>query len=46
VSKEEVADTIVKMKPILGDYVKKMYLKGLPGEQALKFCQDYIKRHP
>jgi TRAP-type C4-dicarboxylate transport system substrate-binding protein len=46
VSKEEVADTIVKMKPILGDYVKKMYLKGLPGEQALKFAQDYIKKHP
>jgi len=46
VSKEEEAQTMEKMKPILADYVKKMASKGLPGDQALKFCQDYIKTHP
>ncbi len=32
-----------KMKPILEDYVKAAKGKGLPGDQALKFCQDYLK---
>jgi TRAP-type C4-dicarboxylate transport system substrate-binding protein len=46
VSQEEQADTAAKMKPILEEYVKKMAAKGLPGAEALKFCQDYIKTHP
>ena len=46
VSKEEEAQTAEKMKPILAAYVKKMADKGLLGDKALKFCQDYIKMHP
>jgi TRAP-type C4-dicarboxylate transport system substrate-binding protein len=46
VSKEEEAQTVEKMKPILVDYVKKMESKSLPGDKALKFAQDYIKMHP
>ena len=34
-----------KMKPILDDYVKAAKAKGLPGDQAVKFCQDYLKAH-
>jgi TRAP-type C4-dicarboxylate transport system substrate-binding protein len=45
-SKEEEAKTAEKMKPVLAEYVKIMKGKGLPGDEALKFCQDYIKTHP
>lgn len=31
-----------KMKPILSNYVNSTKAKGLPGDQALKFCQDYL----
>lgn len=46
VSKEEEAKTTAKMKPILEKYVKDSKAKGLPGDEALKFCLDYIKTHP
>jgi TRAP-type C4-dicarboxylate transport system substrate-binding protein len=46
VSEEEEAKTTEKMKPVLDKYVQKMKAKGLPGEEALKFCLDYIKTHP
>jgi TRAP-type C4-dicarboxylate transport system substrate-binding protein len=46
VSKEEEAATAQKMKPILNDYVKVTKSKGLPGDEALKFCQDYLKKNP
>ncbi len=46
VSKEEEAKTAAKMKPIQEKYVKAMKAKGLPGDEALKFCLDYIKTHP
>ncbi len=45
-SPEEVRISAERMKPILEAYVKDMKAKGLPGEEALKFCQDYIKTHP
>jgi TRAP-type transport system periplasmic protein len=32
-------------KPLYEDYVKKMKEKGLPGDQALMFIQDYLKQH-
>ena len=35
-----------KMKPILAEYVKMTKSKGLPGEEALRFVQDYLKTHP
>ena len=42
-SKEDNAQWIVQMKPILDEYVSASKAKGLPGDQALKFCQDYLK---
>jgi TRAP-type transport system periplasmic protein len=45
VSKEDEADTMKKMKPILDQYVKDTKAKGLPGDEALKFCQDYLKKN-
>lgn len=43
ISKEEDARWVEKVNPILDDYVKTMKEKGLPGDQALKFCLDYLK---
>lgn len=46
VSKEEEMATAQKMKPILDEYVKMTKAKGLPGDEALKFCQDFLKNNP
>jgi TRAP-type transport system periplasmic protein len=46
IPQKEQAETAGKMKPILESYVKMAKSKGLPGEEALKFCQDYLKTHP
>ena len=45
VSSQDEASTAQKMKPILDDYVKMTKSKGLPGDEALKFVQDYLKAH-
>ncbi len=42
-TKEEEARWVAKTKPLLDDYVKVTKEKGLPGDQVLKFCQDYLK---
>jgi len=44
-SKEEEVRWVEKARPILDEYVKKMKEKGLPGEEALKFAQDYLKSY-
>ena len=44
-SKEEDARWAEAVKPLLSGYVTEMKAKNLPGEEALKFCQDYIKTH-
>ena len=44
-SKEENARWQARLRPILDDYTKNMKSKGLPGEEALQFCQDYLKAH-
>jgi TRAP-type transport system periplasmic protein len=46
VPQKEQAQTAEKMKPILDGYVKMAKSKGLPGDEALKFCQEYLKAHP
>jgi TRAP-type C4-dicarboxylate transport system substrate-binding protein len=46
VPKEAEVAAAEKMKPILAQYVKTMKAKGLPADEALKFCQDYLKSHP
>jgi TRAP-type C4-dicarboxylate transport system substrate-binding protein len=45
ISPAEIADTKEKMKPVLADYVKRMKDMGLPGEESLKFLQDFVKSH-
>jgi TRAP-type C4-dicarboxylate transport system substrate-binding protein len=44
-TKEEDARWAALVKPILADYVKMTKEKGLPGDQALEFCQDYLKKN-
>jgi hypothetical protein len=34
------------MKPILDDYVKMTKSKGLPGDEALKFAQEFLQKNP
>ena len=46
VSKDEEAATAKKMQTILDDYVKMAKEKGLPGAEALKFVQDFVKNNP
>jgi TRAP-type C4-dicarboxylate transport system substrate-binding protein len=45
VSKEDETATAQKMKPILDDYVKMTKSKGLRGDEALKFCEDFLKKN-
>jgi len=42
-SKEEEARWSEKMKPLFDEYLKMTKEKNLPGAEALKFCQDYLK---
>jgi len=42
-TKEEDARWAVAVKPIVDEYVKTTKAKGLPGDEALKFCLDYLK---
>jgi len=44
-TKEEDARWAALMKPIFDDYVKMTKEKGFPGEQALQFCRDYLKKY-
>lgn len=43
-SGQENARWAQQVRPILDEYVKATTAKGLPGDQALKFCQDYLKK--
>lgn len=43
-SKEEDAKWAEKVKPLLDEYVTNSKAKGLPGEEALKFCLDFLKQ--
>jgi TRAP-type C4-dicarboxylate transport system substrate-binding protein len=45
-SPEEEAKMRERMKPLLDAYVKSMKEKGLPGDEVLKWCQDYLKTAP
>lgn len=46
ISDAEEAITREKMKPILDAYVANMQKLGLPGEESLKFCIDFLKNNP
>jgi TRAP-type C4-dicarboxylate transport system substrate-binding protein len=41
---EEDAKWADKVKPLLDEYVANSKAKGLPGEEALKFCLDFLKK--
>jgi TRAP-type C4-dicarboxylate transport system substrate-binding protein len=45
VSAEEQGKTAGKMKPVFDEYVQRTKTKGLPGDEALKFCLDFLKTH-
>ena len=45
-SKEENARWAVAVKPVLDEYLKSMKEKNLPGEEALEFCQEWLKKNP
>jgi len=42
----DVAKTKEMVKPIFDGYLKITKEKGLPGEEALRFCQEYLKTAP
>ncbi len=44
-SPEENARWADKVRPLLDEYVKNTKAKGLPGDEVLKFCQDFLKTH-
>jgi TRAP-type C4-dicarboxylate transport system substrate-binding protein len=45
-SPDDVAKTREMVKPLFDAYLKNTKEKGLPGEETLKFCQDYLKTVP
>ncbi len=44
-SKEEDARWAEKVKPLLNAYATGAKAKGLPGDEALKFCVDFLKKN-
>jgi len=44
-SKEEEDRWVKKVAPVLENYVKDMKKKGLPGEDMVKFCQDFLEKN-
>jgi TRAP-type C4-dicarboxylate transport system substrate-binding protein len=44
-SKEEEERWVKKVAPVLEGYLKETKKKGLPGEEMLKFCQDFLKKN-
>jgi TRAP-type C4-dicarboxylate transport system substrate-binding protein len=45
-TKEEDAQMAKKMKAVRAEWVKKMTAKGLPAQEAVDWCLEYIKTHP
>jgi TRAP-type C4-dicarboxylate transport system substrate-binding protein len=43
-SKEEDAKWAAQVKPIYEKYAAEVQAKGLPGNEALKFCIDFLKK--
>jgi TRAP-type C4-dicarboxylate transport system substrate-binding protein len=44
-SQKEEEEWIKALNPLFDTYVKNMKAKGLPGEEALNFCLDYLKKN-
>ncbi len=45
-SKEEEGEWIKALNPLFDIYLKNMKDKGLPGEEVLKFCLEYLEKNP
>ncbi|MBM3302849.1 MAG: C4-dicarboxylate ABC transporter substrate-binding protein, partial [Deltaproteobacteria bacterium] len=45
-SKEEDERWAKAVQPVMDEYLKDMKEKGLPGEEALKFCLEWLKSNP
>lgn len=45
-TKEEDARWAVAVRPVLDEYVQETKAKGLPGDEALKFCLEWLKNNP
>jgi TRAP-type C4-dicarboxylate transport system substrate-binding protein len=45
-SKEEDEKWAKTVSPVLNEYVEAMKAKGLPGEEALIFCKEWLKKNP
>jgi TRAP-type C4-dicarboxylate transport system substrate-binding protein len=45
-TKEQNAQVAQKMKTVKEQWVKKTAAKGLPAQEALDFCTNYVKTHP
>ena len=45
-SREEDQKWAQAVKPVLNEYVNQMKQKGLPGEEALAFCTEWLKNNP
>ncbi len=43
---EQQAQVAEKMKTVRAEWVKKTAAKGLPAQEAMDFCLEYIKTHP
>ena len=41
-SRDEDARWRAAVRPVIDDYVKSLKAKGLPGDEAIKFCLDYL----
>ncbi len=46
VSRQDQEATAALMKPILDAYVAMATSKGLPGDETLKFCLDFLQKNP
>jgi len=44
-SPEEDARWTKAVSPMIDEYIKAMKAKGLPGDEAVKFCKDWLKAH-
>jgi len=45
-SKEEDERWSKTVQPVLAEYAKTATSKGLPGDEALKFCTEWLKKNP
>jgi TRAP-type C4-dicarboxylate transport system substrate-binding protein len=45
-SKQEDERWAKAVQPVMAEFVKAAKSKGVPGEEALVFCQEWLKKNP